>query len=152
MLYLGMETDQEASKYPRKGEFCNFPACLGKQNAAFFFNLRNLLGGLEDHFIKPPVMHNLWLYGCFLKWWYPQIIHFNRVFHDKPSILGYPYFRKHPYGNWRTFLAAPRFVSWNTNGTSKPQGVLTWSILAWKAPISHFMSLLGPRFWTHFES
>ena len=20
-------------------------------------------------------------HGCFLKWWYPQIIHFNRVFH-----------------------------------------------------------------------
>ena len=36
-------------------------------------------------------------YGGFLKWWYPQIIHFNRVFHYKPSILGYPYFRKHPY-------------------------------------------------------
>ena len=27
---------------------------------------------------------------------YPQIIHFNRVFHCKPSILGYPYFWKHP--------------------------------------------------------
>ena len=27
---------------------------------------------------------------------YPQIIHFNKVFHYKPSILGYPYFWKHP--------------------------------------------------------
>ena len=27
----------------------------------------------------------------------PQIIHFNRVFHYKPSILGYPYFWKRPY-------------------------------------------------------
>ena len=26
----------------------------------------------------------------------PQIIHFNRVFRYKPSILGYPYFWKHP--------------------------------------------------------
>ena len=34
--------------------------------------------------------------GCFQKSWYPQIIHFNRVFHYKPSILGYPYFWKHP--------------------------------------------------------
>ena len=51
----------------------------------------------------------------------PQIINFNRVFHYKPSILGYPYFRKHPYvyqlidindinvsetdrKSWRTFL------------------------------------------------
>ena len=23
----------------------------------------------------------IYIYGCFLKWWYPQIIHFNRVFH-----------------------------------------------------------------------
>ncbi len=27
----------------------------------------------------------------------PQIIHFKRVFHYKPSILGYHYFWKHPY-------------------------------------------------------
>ena len=26
-----------------------------------------------------------------------QIMHFNRVFPYKPSILGYPYFWKHPY-------------------------------------------------------
>ena len=36
-------------------------------------------------------------YGCFQKKWYPQIIHFNRVFHYKPSILGYHCFWKHPY-------------------------------------------------------
>ena len=41
-------------------------------------------------------------YGGFLKWWYPQIIHFNRVFHYKPSILGYPYFWKHPYQKSKT--------------------------------------------------
>ena len=38
-------------------------------------------------------------YGCFRKQGYPQIIHFNSVFHHKPTILGYPYFGKHPY-NW----------------------------------------------------
>ena len=27
----------------------------------------------------------------------PQIIHFDMVFHYKSSILGYPYFEKHPY-------------------------------------------------------
>ena len=43
-------------------------------------------------------------YGGFLKWGYPQIIHFNRIFrfHCKPSILGYihvyiPHFRNPPY-------------------------------------------------------
>ena len=40
--------------------------------------------------------------GCI--WMFPKIVgfppkssHFNRVFHYKPSILGYPYFWKHPY-------------------------------------------------------
>ena len=37
-----------------------------------------------------------WIGGCFQKLWYPQIINFNRIFHYKPSILGYPYFWKHP--------------------------------------------------------
>ena len=37
-----------------------------------------------------------YLSGCFRKYWYPQIIHFNRVFHYKPSIFGYLYFWKHP--------------------------------------------------------
>ena len=43
------------------------------------------------------------IYEGFLKWWYPQIIHFNGVFHYKPSILGYHHLRKHPYINfpWR---------------------------------------------------
>ena len=39
----------------------------------------------------------LHVYGCLNEWWYPQIIHFNTVFHYKPSILGYPYFWKQPY-------------------------------------------------------
>ena len=29
-------------------------------------------------------------YGCFRKFWYPQIIHFNRVFHYKPIHFGGP--------------------------------------------------------------
>ena len=40
-----------------------------------------------------------WSIWMFPKKWYSQIIHFNRVFHYTPSILGYPYFWKHPYEN-----------------------------------------------------
>ena len=32
------------------------------------------------------VFGGLYIYGCFRKLWYPQIIHFNRVFHYKPYI------------------------------------------------------------------
>ena len=41
------------------------------------------------------------------RWFSPQIIHFDRVFHYKPSILGYPYFWKHPYwvSNGRKLVA-----------------------------------------------
>ena len=46
---------------------------------------------------QPFSSHPGVIYGCFRKWWYPQIIHFNRDFPYKPSILRYPYFWKHPY-------------------------------------------------------
>ena len=49
-----------------------------------------ILWGISSQLLK--------IYGCFQKLGYPQIIHFNRVSHSKPSILGYPYFWKHPYG------------------------------------------------------
>ena len=51
-------------------------------------------------------------YGCFLKWWYPQIIHFNRVFHYKPSILGYHHFRKPPLNQlWNGFSQDKNFYA-----------------------------------------
>ena len=57
--------------------------------------------------------------------WYPQIIQFNRVFHYKPSILGYLYFWKHPYEHkhWKTIKHNIIFiyVSWN----------LVWSLVGW---------------------
>ena len=63
-------------------------------------------------------------YGCFQKWWYPQTILSNRVFHYKPSILGYPYF----FGNthiFDSFHRAFRFpmiwITWSPvkNGDAK---------------------------------
>ena len=47
-------------------------------------------------------------FGCFRKWWYPQIIHFNKVFHYKPSILGYPYFLKTPICKNGTFFSTKK--------------------------------------------
>ena len=44
-------------------------------------------------------------------WVFPKIVGFHpkssisfRVFHYKPSILGYPYFWKHPYGDYLLFI------------------------------------------------
>ena len=42
--------------------------------------------------------------GVSKKYGYPQIIHFNKMFHYKPSILGYPYFWKHPHLSMVDFL------------------------------------------------
>ena len=58
----------------------------------------------------------LWVYGCFLKWWYPQIINFNRVFHYKPSILGYPYLWKHPYRHRGIYGFIPSPISQYVSG------------------------------------
>ena len=39
----------------------------------------------------------------------PQILHFNRVFQDKSSILGYPYFLETPiYLGLKTFHGSQR--------------------------------------------
>ena len=52
--------------------------------------------------VNIPIPQNwrIWIYGCFRKWWYPQIIHFKRVFPYRPSILGYPYFGNTHMGIW----------------------------------------------------
>ena len=42
------------------------------------------------------------LFGGFLKWGYPQIIHFSGIFPYKPTILGYPHLRKPPSSFKRT--------------------------------------------------
>ena len=43
-------------------------------------------------------MWHVVIYGGFLKWGYPQIIHLNRIFHEinHPASLGYLHFRKPP--------------------------------------------------------
>ena len=48
--------------------------------------------------------------GVSFKWWYPQIIHFNRDFYYKPSILGYPHFWKHPDFVFVTFVTFHRLT------------------------------------------
>ena len=73
-------------------------------------------------------------YGCFRKWWYPQIIHFNRDFHYKSSILGYPYLgNTHipPDCGWRdgyqvqTKCPAFKIGSWQTSSTEIHTAKLT---------------------------
>ena len=44
------------------------------------------------------ILHNLHYMGVEPKIGVPPNHEFNRGFHYKPSILGYPYFWKHPYG------------------------------------------------------
>ena len=76
-------------------------------------------------------MGNNGIYGCFRKWWYPQIIHFNRVFHHKPSILGYHHFRKHPYKSLiliclpPTSQSSPALVTLATSTKVEPTGAFT---------------------------
>ena len=68
---------------------------------------------------------------------YPQIIHFNRVFHYKPSILGYPYFWKHPYVAFVWGLYNPsgpstrtRIIYWHNPSTL----IIAWFFLAKQVP------------------
>ena len=75
----------------------------------------------------------------------PQIIHLNRVFHYKPSILGYPYFRKHPVCLGFLVLV-PVFVTfqpplicrWNTK-----QGFMMNILTSWNTTSASLVPLFG---------
>ena len=69
------------------------PPCLGAQGVVCHQVFVQKDRGHEDWKIQSSVTT-----GCFPKLWYPQIIHFHGFFPYKPSILGYPYFWKHPFG------------------------------------------------------
>ena len=71
-------------RYGAAGRQRSQPNTLGSQPPTTRFSL-------DDD--KPLPLEN----RCFLKWWYPKIIHFNRVFHYKPYILEYHYFCKPTY-------------------------------------------------------
>ena len=74
-------------------------------------------------------------YGGFRKWWYPQIIHLNRDFHYKSSILGYPYFWKHPH--WGEGIAAT--VDGQNSAKIRPRSINArkdWDKLRKKLPIN----------------
>ena len=77
-------------------------------------------------------------YGGFLKWGYPQIIHFNDIsIINQPSIWGYPHFWKPPYKH--TPKKPPRLRWWkvacdNSPGCSaNPNGVI--SLDSWTFPL-----------------
>ena len=59
----------------------------------------------------------------------PQIIHFNRVFHYKPSILGYPYFWKPSDMVCLKYVSVPRIcMSEFCLGTIRPAVIYQFTI------------------------
>ena len=66
----------------------------------------------------------------------PQIIHFNRVFHCKPSILGYHHLRKHPY-RYPKMIVIMAFFNFFSD-------MFFWG--GWKFPETHFLQICIPSF------
>ena len=54
----------------------------------------------------------IWRYDGFHKWGYPKIIHFKRIFHYKPSILGEPAF-------WETPICIQSTTCWTWHDLTK---------------------------------
>ena len=94
--------DGKITNVPNHQPVLVFPEIAGKlwwsasclQGATF----QRAVGGLPKRHITETVggTYQCKPHGCFLKLGYPQIIHLNRVFHHKSSILGYPHFRDPP--------------------------------------------------------
>ena len=69
------------------------------------------------HSSQQIIIYNHVIYGGFLKWGYPQLIHFNGTFHHKPSILGHPHLWKPPQKVHRPCMFSV-FFRWHTHGLS----------------------------------
>ena len=54
-------------------------------------------------------------FGCFHKWWYPQIIHFNRVFHYKTIHFGVPLFFGNTHFNHFFFFLCMEYNNYILN-------------------------------------
>ena len=84
----------------RSWSVSSFLSVLGNFDSSYFFKSW-----------KVPVLDDP--HEGFLKWGYPQIIHFKRMFHYKPSIWGYPHFGKPPHDLPLTLLDNfPQRISW----------------------------------------
>ena len=105
------------------------------------------IGGADTSFQYERVPNKRFCWNL-NKWVFPkivyhQIIHFNRVFHYKPSILGYLYFWKHP-NHWIKNLQSHDcrifYVLWSS--------VASCYWCSWKNLLSHWVK------WEsfHFES
>ena len=66
-------------------------------------------------------------FGCFVKWEYPQIIHFNRIFHYKLSIVGYLHFRKPPFPAVSVSVSGHRYPEDLRGSAAAPQSWDSWS-------------------------
>jgi len=84
--------------------------------------------------------------GGLLKWWYPQIIHLNGIFHYKPSILGDPPFMETPKSGLTNAiqLVMPRFESVKTASAK-----VLWRIRIWLAKAYYGVSTNNHWHWTN---
>ena len=111
---------------------CAWKLCVKKHKDGqpMFFSGKNLqmldLSYLRQYIVEP--------YGGFLKWGYPQIIHFHRIFHYKPSSCwGTPMTWETPISIWidcKVIVKLPtspcRRTKWSAN--VNPLFVYTWMI------------------------
>ena len=54
-------------------------------------------GDMYSNTICSIIIHYIYVYGCFLKWWYPQNTPKWSFLVGKPMVVGYPHLRKPPY-------------------------------------------------------
>ena len=82
--------------------------------------LKDIWGNID---IEMSYYHYMEVWWALLNWGYPQLIHFSRVFHSKPSIWGYPL----PGNPRMMFLISISLLLLVPSGT--------WTVRPWKSPI-----------------
>ena len=86
----------------------------------------------------------------------PKSSHFDRVFHYKPSILGYHYFWKHQYIPWKINMLNPKTEVWEGKfpfqlGVLGSTSVFR-SVRLYKVFVCEYMSMCLPQYQHHQRS
>ena len=131
----------QLGKDPQDPQDCGFPRIAVYLNAFPEKSYQLLAEVNNEEYVNinfPKHLAKLYMYGCFLKWWwYPQIIHFNRVFHyfHHPfwGPFGGPAFERHRHpGRTERHADLSLFQLAHLTQITLPQGifqVLWWLVL-----------------------
>ena len=98
--------------------------------------LSNYLEGI--FIVECHKVFEMLLYGCFLKWWYPQKTPTWSFLVGKPMVVGYHHFRKPPYKRPWSFRKVQSVFVWGRGGERRTGLEILMVVWNWATRLKRF--------------